>query len=207
MRAPGRSPVRGWLAVLVLAIGSIAACNRASQYGFREALNPPGTPVIGGELSAFGLSAARATGVSLYERRLLVRWETIQDVPVVTGMAEAWSSDEQDAYLTSGGSLLSLANQFVHQWAPTDAIYVADNRRGVGGTAIFAYRSETLRNAFEHVNSSRLESGDLYVVIVLDSTREDAEVPIAAPDFAGQANLEDAMFTMGLVLGQPWGGG
>jgi hypothetical protein len=78
------------------------------------------------------------------------------------------------------------------------------SRHGVGGTAIFAYRSESLRRTLEDSIGDQREAGDLYVVVVLDSEYERAEVPLAVQRFDDNSNLKEAMFTVAIVLNQPW---
>lgn len=159
---------------------------------------------MGGRPSAFGLPASGPNGVSLVPGRLIVRWETVHSTPVVTAVATVWTQADQQNFLTSDESLRSLADQFVSQWAPLDSAYVTQTR--IGGAALFAYRSDMVVKALGSDTTRLDDAGDLYVFIVLESSFEDREVPIIAADSLSGPNLEQALFTIGLVLGQPWPG-
>ena len=156
--------------------------------------------LIGAQLTTFGLSSSDQTGVYAFGERLLVHWETVQRMPIVTGIATAWSLEEQQEHIRSGGCLSCLADQMVRQWAPPDTAYVSQHRLGVGGTALFAYKSQSLRERFDNPSGD----GNLYVVIVLDSENYESNVPIVAPSFAGQNDLGNAQFSVALIAGQPW---
>lgn len=157
--------------------------------------------LIGAQLTALGLSSYEKAGVSALDERTLLRWETVQHTPIVTGIATAWSAENQTQYIRSGSCLSCLADELVRLWAPPDTAYVSEHRLGVGGTALFAYRSESLRETFDNQS----DSGDIYVVIVLDTVNDESDVPIVAPRFAGQNDLGNALFSVALISGRPWG--
>lgn len=155
---------------------------------------------IGAQLTSFGLSSPERAGVSAFGERLLLRWETVQRTPIVTGIATAWTLEEQQQYIRSGGSLNCIAHQMVLLWAPPDTVYVSQHRLGVGGTVLFAYKSQSLRERFDNLSGSE----NIYVVVVLDSANNEPDVPIVAPSFEGQNDLGTAQFTVALISGQPW---
>jgi hypothetical protein len=159
---------------------------------------------VGSPVTDFGLTSSGAEGVSTLNNDVIVRWQTIEGVPIVTALATAWSQRDQERFITSGVTLASIADQFVRTWAPQDAAFVSERRVGVGGTALFAYRSTELRRALGRALASDDGTGDLYVVIVLDSNHEKADVPVVAQHFGGHSDLASAMFTVALTSGQPW---
>lgn len=159
---------------------------------------------VGSPVTDFGLTSSGAEGVSTLNNDVIVRWQTIEGVPIVTALATAWSQRDQERFITSGVTLASIADQFVRTWAPQDAAFVSERRVGVGGTALFAYRSTELRKALGRALASDDGTGDLYVVIVLDSNHEKADVPVVAQHFGGHSDLASAMFTVALTSGQPW---
>lgn len=159
---------------------------------------------VGSPVADFGLTSSSAEGVSTLSNDVIVRWQTIEGVPIVTALATAWSQRDQERFIKSGVTLASIAEQFVRTWAPQDAAFVSERRIGVGGTALFAYRSTELRRALGRALPADDGTGDFYVVIVLDSDHEKADVPIVAQNFGSRSDLASAMFTVALTSGQPW---
>jgi hypothetical protein len=134
---------------------------------------------------------------------MIVRWEAVCGTPIVTALATTWTPKDQQDFLASRESLQSLADAFARQWAPANSSYVAEMQRG-GDSALFAYRSQALRQAQGISELSPVEAGDLYVIIVLDTSLEDQDAPIALAEPVNMSDLEETVFSIGLVLGHPW---
>lgn len=141
-------------------------------------------------------------GMSAVDERRLIRWETVQRTPVVTAIALAWSFEDQQRHIQSGSCLSCVAEQVVRTWAPSDAIFISQHRLGVGGTALFAYKSESLREMLENRHGAE----EIFVVIVLDAENNRLDAPIVAPGFLGQNDLGSAQFSVALIAGHPWRG-
>ena len=156
---------------------------------------------LGAQASALGVEMSAPVGLLPVEDRLLVKWETVAQTAIVAGLAIAWSLDDQQEYVRAGSCLQCLANKTVEKWAPPDSVFVSQHRLGVGGTALFSYRSETLRRSLAPLP----DAGQFFVVIVLDSESAHDDLPIVAPSFENQPELGIAMFSVALLSGQPWG--
>src|SRR6185436_12953489 len=89
-----------WRAGLcAVAMSLLLGCASHGETNAR-AVRPIDGKKVGSTLRDFGLTLPGTEGVSTLNKDMIVRWQTIEGIPIVTALATAWSQKDQEHFIT-----------------------------------------------------------------------------------------------------------